>query len=431
MLRRSLCAIPSASVSARRHASQTVRPLTHSAATVSGKGKILAGAVGAVNVAPPKTIEDLRLHMPPHRYSFFSDDYRMPHLTYETSRLEDDAGIVTVENKYVVPEKTGDAAVHGAVKVSPAAAAAVAAATPPNMTLCNMYKKHREPADWCDRLARGLVTFSRTCYDVVARYGSYNHDLRGEVFPPVGADGKPTDAKAKPILNADGSKCPLAPADFWLQRAIFLETVAAVPGMVAAMLRHLQSLRVLKKDDGWIHALLEEAENERMHLFFFLKQKQPGIAFRCCIAGAQGVFWIFNFVGYLISPRFMHRFVGYIEEEAVHTYSIILKDIDRGLTAGDARHAASNLPADHISHWRTKPAPADYIRYYDLEPTATYRDVVLCIRADELSHREHNHMYADAHALNAQDHVGRILTESAPLRVVPPDNEGPASKVSH
>lgn len=52
----------------------------------------------------------------------------------------------------------------------------------------------------------------------------------------------------------------------WLNRILFLETTAAVPGMVAATIRHLQSLRLMKRDSGWIHTLLEEAENERMHL---------------------------------------------------------------------------------------------------------------------------------------------------------------------
>lgn len=36
--------------------------------------------------------------------------------------------------------------------------------------------------------------------------------------------------------------------------------------MVAGTLRHLNSLRKMKRDHGWIHTLLEEAENERMHL---------------------------------------------------------------------------------------------------------------------------------------------------------------------
>ena len=56
----------------------------------------------------------------------------------------------------------------------------------------------------------------------------------------------------------------------WLNRVIFLETVAGVPGMIGGMQRHMRSLRTLERDHGWIHHLLQEAENERMHLFFFL-----------------------------------------------------------------------------------------------------------------------------------------------------------------
>lgn len=37
--------------------------------------------------------------------------------------------------------------------------------------------------------------------------------------------------------------------------------VAGVPGMVGGMLRHLRSLRTMSRDHGWIHTLLEEAEN--------------------------------------------------------------------------------------------------------------------------------------------------------------------------
>ena len=53
-------------------------------------------------------------------------------------------------------------------------------------------------------------------------------------------------------------------------RAVVLETVAAVPGMVAGMLIHLKSLRKMEDDRGWIKILLDEAENERMHLMTFI-----------------------------------------------------------------------------------------------------------------------------------------------------------------
>jgi ubiquinol oxidase len=52
----------------------------------------------------------------------------------------------------------------------------------------------------------------------------------------------------------------------WLMRILFLETIAGVPGFTAAMIRHLRSLRIMRRDGGWIHMLLEEAENERSRL---------------------------------------------------------------------------------------------------------------------------------------------------------------------
>ena len=54
-------------------------------------------------------------------------------------------------------------------------------------------------------------------------------------------------------------------------RAVVLETIAAVPGMVGATINHLNALRRMRDDDGWIRILLEEAENERMHLMTFVQ----------------------------------------------------------------------------------------------------------------------------------------------------------------
>lgn len=37
----------------------------------------------------------------------------------------------------------------------------------------------------------------------------------------------------------------------YMIRNIFLESVAGVPGMVAGMIRHLHSMRRMKRDNGW------------------------------------------------------------------------------------------------------------------------------------------------------------------------------------
>ena len=58
-------------------------------------------------------------------------------------------------------------------------------------------------------------------------------------------------------------------------RAVVLETVAAVPGMVGATINHLKCLRRMSDDNGWIRTLMEEAENERMHLMTFVEIAKP------------------------------------------------------------------------------------------------------------------------------------------------------------
>ena len=75
-------------------------------------------------------------------------------------------------------------------------------------------------------------------------------------------------------------------------RAVVLETVAAVPGMVAGMLIHLKSLRKMEDDKGWIKTLLDEAENERMHLMTFIHIAKPTFIERAIILIAQFIFII-------------------------------------------------------------------------------------------------------------------------------------------
>jgi threonyl-tRNA synthetase len=153
----------------------------------------------------------------------------------------------------------------------------------------------------------------------------------------------------------------------WLQRFIFLETVAALPGMVGGAIRHLHSLRLMKRDNGWIHTLLEEAENERMHLLTFIQMRQPGPLFRGAVLVAQGVVFNLFFISYLLSPKTCHRFVGYLEEEAVKTYTHAIADLDAG-----------RLPA-----WNNLQAPPLAVEYWKLKPGANMRDLLLAVRADE------------------------------------------------
>ena len=104
-------------------------------------------------------------------------------------------------------------------------------------------------------------------------------------------------------------------------RAVVLETVAAVPGMVGATLRHLRCLRRMCDDRGWIRTLLDEAENERMHLMTFIEIAKPSMIERALVLAAQGAFYNAFFLLYLVSPKTAHRVVGYFEEEAVVSYT--------------------------------------------------------------------------------------------------------------
>ena len=93
-------------------------------------------------------------------------------------------------------------------------------------------------------------------------------------------------------------------------RAVVLETVAAVPGMVGGMLQHLKALRRIRDDEGWVRELLDEAENERMHLMTFVEVAQPSRFERYIILLAQGIFFNLYFLLYLFAPRTAHRVVG-------------------------------------------------------------------------------------------------------------------------
>ena len=97
-------------------------------------------------------------------------------------------------------------------------------------------------------------------------------------------------------------------------RLIVLESFAGVPGFVAAGMRHFRSLRVLQRDYGWIHTLLEEAENERMHLLVCLKMFDAGPVTRLMCVGAQLLMTPFLMGVYILKPKAMHRFVGYLEQ---------------------------------------------------------------------------------------------------------------------
>ncbi|MDQ3056490.1 MAG: alternative oxidase, partial [Pseudomonadota bacterium] len=159
-------------------------------------------------------------------------------------------------------------------------------------------------------------------------------------------------------------------------RAIVLETVAAVPGMVGAALIHLRCLRWMRSDEGWIRTLMDEAENERMHLMTFVEIARPSWLERMLVLVAQAGFFTFFLFLYIVSSRTAHRLVGYFEEQAVISYTQYLAEIDAG--------RVENVPAPKLA-----------IDYWGLPPDARLREVVVVVRADEAGHRDVNHRYAD------------------------------------
>lgn len=173
------------------------------------------------------------------------------------------------------------------------------------------------------------------------------------------------------------------------RRTIVMETIAAVPGMVGAMLLHLKCLRRMIDDRGWIRTLMDEAENQRTHLMVFVEIARPSLAERLLVLLAQGVFFNAHFLLYLVSPRTAHRVVGYFAEDAVAGYTQYVEELETGRRPDP-------------------PAPPLAIAYWNLEPGVRLSGAIRAMREDEAIHRDVNHAFADA--LGA----GRTLPEPPP-----------------
>jgi ubiquinol oxidase len=106
-------------------------------------------------------------------------------------------------------------------------------------------------------------------------------------------------------------------------------------------MRHFTSLRRMHRDYGWISTLIEEAENERMHLLVWMQLVSPTFFERIIVMAAQAFFIPFYTAFYVLSPRIAHRMVGYLEEEAVRQYTYFLEAIDQG--------KIKNVPAPEIA----------------------------------------------------------------------------------
>lgn len=234
---------------------------------------------------------------------------------------------------------------------------------------------HVPPVTFIDKLAYFGVRVIRLCFDTVSLW-NFGEITQNKVF----------------------------------RRVIFLETVAAIPGFVAAMVRHFKSLRTFSRDGGMMQMFLDEANNERMHLLTFVRMKNPSHLARALVLVSQTVVGAGFFIVYNISPDLCHRFVGYVgqyymfysillsgnwrmyhslfcsttsycfaEEEACHTYTDIIKCIEEAPEGTE------------MANWRTEKAPSIARGYWRLGEEGTVLDMMYAIRADEAEHRDVNH----------------------------------------
>ncbi|ETO59491.1 hypothetical protein F444_22164 [Phytophthora nicotianae P1976] len=155
----------------------------------------------------------------------------------------------------------------------------------------------------------------------------------------------------------------------WLNRCLFLETIASVAGMVESMARHLRSARSLKQDD---QSIIEESKNERIHQLIFLEMKEPGWLTRMTVFAVQAVTFPAFALAYMVSPRTHQRFVEFLEDEAVKTYTYLLEDMEHG----------------HLDEWCITTAPLTGRNYYDLPDDAKVYDMIKCILEDEARNRD-------------------------------------------
>jgi len=185
-----------------------------------------------------------------------------------------------------------------------------------------------------------------------------------------------------------------------ITRLLFLESIAGVPGMVAAQHRHFASLRTMSRDYGWIHTLLEEAENERMHLLTFIEAFEV-TTFQRGVVYLMQFGWAGFFIPlYVLSPRTAHRAVGYIEEMAVYTYSNIIQLMG---TPGSKLNMA----------WADKEVPAIAKAYWRMNDDPTFEDLIKQIAVDETNHRDVNHTFAEMAWTDPNPHVSKHMEDAA------------------
>jgi ubiquinol oxidase len=205
-----------------------------------------------------------------------------------------------------------------------------------------------------------------------------------EVTPPVPlkrehyhyAPRNLRDKIAKKLVHLSAETASFLFQERYGHRAVVLETIASVPGMIGGTFQHLKSLRFIRDDHGWIKALLDESENERIHLLVYSEIARPSAFERALIIIVQFFFSLIYGIVYLLSPKTAHRVVGYFEEEAIHSYERYLELVHQGVH--------ENVPATALGK-----------SYWNLHDDARLTDMIEATIKDEMLHRDVNHRFAD------------------------------------
>jgi len=107
-----------------------------------------------------------------------------------------------------------------------------------------------------------------------------------------------------------------------------------------------------------------------MHLLVCLHTFNATFATRLLVITAQMVMTPLLIATYIVYPKAMHRFVGYLEETAVHTYCNVLDHIE--------------TPGTHLhKDWAALKAPQLAVGYWRLAEGALWSDALKCMMADE------------------------------------------------
>jgi ubiquinol oxidase len=122
--------------------------------------------------------------------------------------------------------------------------------------------------------------------------------------------------------------------------------------------------------------MLAEAENERMHLMFFIEIANPNWFERYLVLFAQMIFMLFYFLVYIVDFRTAHRMIAYFEQEAVKSYTEYLRLVESG--------EVENIPAPQLA-----------IDYYKMKKSAKLSDLIKKVRADEEHHSKINMEYSN------------------------------------